>query len=377
MNTAYIIAAKRTPVAPRNGALSHYAVTELGARVIQAAIKQAGLLASQVDYVLMGNALYGGGNPSRVAALAAGLPETTPAMTIDTQCCAGLDAINLACTMVENGAASCVVAGGLESFSRSPIRKHRPASPDQRAVEYQRPPFTPWPERDPDMLESAAELAKQRGISRGAQELFAIQSHDKAYHYNDTGDEILDFEGVTKDNFTRQLSEKICARAPLICGDETTGLTASTVAVEADACACVIVVNEKVLSQLNFAVQPIRAAGYCSMGTDPVMPSLAPVAATNNLLEQNSVLAAQLACAEIMEAFAVQAMACIDDCGIDPHVVNRSGGALARGHPIGASGAVLAVRLWYELQRETCGSLGLIAIAAAGGLGTAALWKTE
>lgn len=374
--SAYIVAAKRTPVAPRGGAYTHLEVYELGARTIASAIQQSGVPAEKIDNVIMGNALYAGGNPARVAALAAGLAESVPAMTIDSQCCAGLDAINTACAMVNAGGVNAVVAGGLESFSRAPVRAHRPKNKHDPPKDYQRPPFTPWPQRDPNMIEAAAALARQREITRQSQEQFAIRSHEKAQRAIAGNAELVSIGDLCSDAFTRKLSTQLCSRLPLIAGDAEFGLTSSTIAVEADAAAAVVVVNEKMLPFIDGSMNPVVAIGCCSIGSDPALPALAPIAAIRKLLRQTAINSRTLQVAEIMEAFAVQAMVCIDECDIDPAIVNRGGGALARGHPIGASGAILAVRLWHELQKERSGAYGVTSIAAAGGLGSAALWRT-
>ena len=377
MNKVYIISAKRTPVAPRSGALRRYPVIELGARAIAATLLASGLPAEAVEAVVMGNALYAGGNPARLAALAAGIPESAAGMTIDTQCCAGLDAINTACSMVRAGAAELVVAGGLESYSRAPLRLARPLHLGDRPVSYQRPPFTPWPERDPDMLCAAAELAAQRGIGRRDQEVYAIASHYRARCGGANCDELVAFDELSHDSFTRVLNAKLCARAPLVAGDANTGLTSTTVAVEADAAASVLVAGEAVLSDVARPVraQVLRVVDGIAVGIDPSVPALAPVAAVQRVLARQMLLPESIAVVEMMEAFAVQAMVGIEACGFAKAAVNRGGGALARGHPIGASGAILAVRLWHELQREPSDSYGLAAIAAAGGLGSAALWQ--
>src|SRR5262249_42621098 len=178
--SAFIIAARRTPVAPRGGALSEIDVAELAAAPMRAVLADAGLAPAAIDDVILGNALYGGGNPARLAALLAGICEDTPALTLDTQCCAGLDAVLLAATRVAAGEAEAIIAGGVESFSRAPIRMRRPTNKDEAPQEYARPPFTPWPERDPDMIASAAALARTLGIARAAQEAFAVESHRKA-----------------------------------------------------------------------------------------------------------------------------------------------------------------------------------------------------
>jgi acetyl-CoA C-acetyltransferase len=129
--SAFIVAARRTAVAPRDGAFRNIEPHDLAAPVIRAALEDVGIPAESVDDIILGNALYGGGNPARMAALAAGLPDDVSALTIDTQCSAGLDAIMLAGTLVSAGEAEIIVAGGVESFSRSPLRFVRPRAPDE------------------------------------------------------------------------------------------------------------------------------------------------------------------------------------------------------------------------------------------------------
>lgn len=368
--SAFIIAARRTAVASRDGGFRAVEVHDLAAPVIRAALDDAGIAPNEVDDVILGNALYGGGNPARMAALAAGLPDGVPAMTVDTQCCAGLDAILLAAARVANGEADVVIAGGVESFSRSPLRFLRPGGPDQAPLEYQRPPFAPFAERDPDMIEAAAALAVELGISRTAQGAFAVESHRKALA-GPASDEIVPIENIARDAFTRPLSAGVCARLPVLAGDAAHGVTAATVAVEADAAAVVVVVSERIAQRSGTA---LRIMGGARRGGEPERPGLAPIAAADAVLRKHAIASANLTAAEVMEAFAVQAMACADGIGLDPAIVNRGGGALARGHPIGASGAILCVRLFQEAKAAKGGGfLGLAAIAAAGGLGSALL----
>ena len=156
----------------------------------------------------------------------------------------------------------------------------------------------------------------------------------------------------------------VAARAKVVCGS----ITAANAAVAADAAAFVLVVSDRVAARLG-AGRGLRILGGVTLGGDPVEPGLAPVAAIRTVLDRAGVSADRVAVAEVMEAYAVQAMACVSRAGLDAARVNIGGGALARGHPIGASGAVLAVRLFYELQA----GIGLAAIAAAGGIGTALL----
>ena len=371
MSGAVIVAAKRTSVAPRGGALKMLEAWELGAQVIVAVLHDAGIEAADVERVVMGNALYGGGNPARLAALRAGVPQTVPAVTIDTQCCSGLDAIAEAAALIDSGRADIVVAGGLESYSRAPIRTRRPKSPGEMAEAYERPPFSPWPDRDPDMLASAAALAETAGISRAEQDAYAVESHRRALADALLADELSDVAGLAGDTFARQLSAATCARLPVLAGGEGFGLTSATTAVEADAAAAVLVMSAGAARAHDVQGRAVPILATASVGGDPAMPALTPIAAAHAALAQLGLHADEIDIAEIMEAFAVQAMTCIDGIGLDPARVNRRGGALARGHPVGASGAILAVRLWHDIRRHAGPSRGLCAIAAAGGLGSA------
>lgn len=377
MSAAFLVAARRTAVAPRGGVFAGVEPIDLAAASIRALLDDSGLAASDVDEVILGNALYGGGNPARVAALKSGVAAAAPASTIDTQCCAGLDAILLAAARIKAGEADAIVAGGVESFSRAPIRSRRPLLPGEVAQAYDRPPFTPWPERDPDMIPAAAMLATECDITRADQESFAIESHRKALARGVQTPEFAAVAGHTGDPFARRLTASLCARLPVLAGGATHGVTAATVAVEADAAAAVLVVSERALASVRPAARVIRVAGGGRMGGDPERPALAPIEAARTALRHAGLSASSVSVAEIMEAFAVQAIACIRALDIDPVRVNPGGGALARGHPIGASGAIVAVRVWHELQTMHSGSTGLAAIAAAGGLGSAALFSAE
>ena len=365
MTKAYIIAAKRSIVAPIGGALSELEVHELAAPIIKACIQSASIVPDQIDEVILSNALYGGGNPARLAALASGLPERIAGLTIDRQCAGGLDTILFAARMVQSGAANIVIAGGAESYSRRPIRQKTfidksPAQP------YDRPPFTPWADRDPDMHEAAATLSQKLNISKTDQDQWAVDSHAKALRYQNATAEIVEINDTgLNDPFTRALTPALCNRAKLIAGS----ITNATAAVAADAAAFCVVVSETALKTLP-NVTAIEITGGATVGAAPDMPGIAPVEAINTI----GALGRSFHHIEIMEAYAVQAIACVQGANLDPLKVNQKGGALARGHPIGASGAILAVRLYNDLQ-ETGGN-GLAAIAAAGGIGTALQLKS-
>lgn len=350
---ARLIAARRTAVVPRGGAFARLGIEDLAAPVLQACLADAGVDGSQVDEVILSNALGAGGNPARRVALAAGLPDSVAGLTTDRQCAGGLDAILLAKALVESGAAEVVLAGGVESYSRRPLRLT--TDPDGGPpVPYDQAAFTPWPDRDPEMAAAAEALARRLGISRDRQEAWAADSHAKALAAN-LSPEIVPVNNVTRDAFPRVLSPRLLEKAPVLTGS----ITAATAAVAADAAAVCLVVSDRIAQGRGLAL----LAG-ATLGGNPEEPGLAPVAAIRRIWRGEA-----LAQAEIMEAYAVQALAVIDGAGIDPQIVNPGGGGLARGHPIGASGAILAVRLFHGLHRGR----GLAAIAAAGGIGTALL----
>lgn len=361
--TVHIVAAKRSPVAPRGGALSRLAVHELGAPVLLAALVDAGISPEMVDEVIVGNALGGGGNPARMIALAAGLPEHVAGLSIDRQCCGGLDALVLGAAMITSGQAQVVIAGGTESYSRRPVRLR--TDPDGGdPVAYDRPPFVPLAGRDPEMDIAADALSRETGITQSDQDAWAVRSHAKAMAA-DHSEEITPLNELNRDAFARNLRPALVARAPRLHGT----ISAANAAVAADGAAFVVMVSAALARTLPDEGLVYRAG--ITIGDRPDMPGTAPIAAVRKVLDQAQISPEALKTAEIMEAYAVQAIACVRGAGIDPEIVNLGGGALARGHPIGASGAINAVRLFHELKRT--GGSGIAAIAAAGGLGTSVL----
>lgn len=359
---AVILSARRSAVCPRGGGFAGLSIEDLGAPVLRAVLADAGLLADAVDEVIVANALGAGGNPARRVALAAGLPDRVAGLAIDRQCAGGLDAILLARALVDSGAASVVIAGGVESYSQRPLRL-MPDPAGGPPVSYDQACFTPWPDRDPDMATAAAALAERLAIGRAAQEAWAVESHAKARAVQEWP-EIVPLAGVMRDAFMRDLTPAIAARAKALVGS----ITPATAAVAADGAALVVVVSEKIAAGRGLAI-----VGGVTLGGNPEEPGLVPVAAIQAVLSRFGVAPAGLAMAEVMEAYAVQAMACVAGAGLSPGIVNQGGGALARGHPIGASGAILAVRLFHGMGQGTGRALGLAAIAAAGGLGSALL----
>lgn len=360
--TAHIIAACRSAVVPRGGAFAALSLDRLGAPVLRKALKEAGLDPAQVDEVIVSNAMAGGGNPARLIALAAGLPEHIAGLSIDRQCAGGLDALLLAKALVESGAANVVVAGGVESYSRRPQRL-RTFADGRPAEAYDQPPFSPWPDRDPDMAQAADALANAYGISRKDQDNWAVESHRKALATKFSSAELIALEGQSNDPFARNMTPALAARAKIVHGS----ITAANMAVAADGAAFCVVVSEQMCRHLGR--DGIAVLGGATKGDLPELPGIAPLAAIRAAFTQTGISAQRIANAEVMEAFAVQAIACVQGADLDPDTVNTGGGALARGHPIGASGTINAVRLYHTLREQ--GGTGLATIAAAGGIATA------
>lgn len=333
---AVIVKAKRSAIVPRGAAFAALEIEEIAAPVIAALL--AGFDA-RVDEVICANALGGGGNVARIIALAAGLPHAA-GLTIDRQCTGGMDAILLARALVDSGAARAVVAGGAESYSRAPQRIWDGVARAQAR-------FAPRGWDDPDMAQAADMIAREAGISRAAQDAYTVESHAK---YRVAAGEIVEISGVARDPFAGRVTPALAARATPIAGT----ITAANTAIAADGAAFVLVVCD----DLALGLGGLRIVRGANVAGDTARPGLAARAA------MNAVDGAAADVAEVMEAYAGQAMIC--SAGLA--AVNIGGGALARGHAIGASGAVLAVRLFFELQ---AGQTGAAAIAGAGGIGAA------
>ena len=337
---ALIIAAKRSAIVPRGGAFAALEIEELAAPVILALLAEFG---HPVDELICANALGAGGNVARIIALAAHLPHVA-GLTIDRQCTGGLDAILLARAMVDSGAARAVIAGGAESYSRAPQRL-------RGGVPYAQARFAPRGWDDPDMAQAADLIAREAGISRAAQDAYALHSHGK---YRLAEGEIVPVAGQMRDPQAGRVTAALAARARPVAGS----ITAANAALAADGAAFVLVVADDLAADWARAGAGLRLLRGANIGGDSARPGLAARAALEAVQGQGADIA------EVMEAYAVQAML----CGAGLARVNLGGGALARGHAIGASGAVLAVRLFYELG---AGQMGVAAIAGAGGIGAA------
>jgi acetyl-CoA C-acetyltransferase len=382
---AVIIAARRTAIGKLGGLHKGRAIEKLAAPLIGAVLADAGLDGQMVDGVIIGNAAGGGGNPARLIALSAGLPHEVPAVTLDTQCASGLDAIVMAARQIENGAADAIIAGGAESPSTAPWRVARPLNPHTQLPRFfAQPMFAPRAEGQPGMIEAAENVAREFSISRERQDAFAFQSHRLAVNADAeglTGTEILPLgAGAAElhDEGPRPgLKPTLLARMkPLVAADGS--VTAGNSCQISDGAALTVVVSEQLHRSLG-APPGLAFAGSASAGVQPRILGIAAVPAFQKLCARTKISPADLDAIEINEAFAAQVLATIDLLGLHSPVINSCGGALALGHPYGASGAIMVVRLFTRLLRNNTGSelrRGAAMIAAAGGIGTAAIFST-
>ncbi|MGY1740146.1 MULTISPECIES: thiolase family protein [unclassified Blastococcus] len=364
-----IVAARRTPIGTAGHALASCTAADLAAAVL--ADLAAGLPASvDLREVVLGNCTGPGGDVARVAALQAGLPVTVPGLTVDRQCGSGLAAIVLAAAQLraESGA---VLAGGVESASTAPWRMWPPRG-EEPPVRYTRAPFAPAAVGDPDMGPAAELVAREHGVSRAAQDAYAARSHARAVATAQAGGfaaELVPVAGVTRDERPRTglTVERLGRLRPaFVPGGAVTVGNACGVN---DGAAAVALVDAGTHRRLG--VPGLRVLATATAGVDPNRPGLGIVPAARQALDRAGLGLDDVDVVEFNEAFAGQVLACCAELGLDPERVCPEGGALALGHPWGASGAVLAVRLFSQLVRSGRGGTGLAAIAVGGGQGVA------
>jgi acetyl-CoA C-acetyltransferase len=366
-----VVAARRTPIATRGRALAAVPVDELAAVVIRAVVADAAAAlgsAPTVADVLLGNCMGPGGNPARIAALAAGLGVAVPGGTVDRQCGSGLAAVIDAATAIRSGAAGARIAGGAESASTAPVRS-------VAGVPYARAPFAPsgWP--DPDMLPAADDLARRDGISRARQEEHARRSHRRAVDAREVGRLAAELvpvgsAGIAADDAIGAALGLLPRLPPLLPGGTVTAGTATRVSDGAAAVA--LVPRDRAPGVAGLVVR-----SHAVVGCDPALPGIGAAPAVLAALAEAGIGIDGVAAFEIVEAFAAQSLAVLDRLGIaddDPRVC-ADGGALALGHPWGASGAVSVVRLFSRLVRggAPAGTIGVAAASVGGGMGIAAV----
>jgi acetyl-CoA C-acetyltransferase len=382
-----IVAAARTAVGKFGGTLAQTPAPELGAAVIQELLKRSKLAGDQIGEVILGQVLTAaaGQNPARQAVIKSGLPKAVPAMTINKVCGSGLKAVMLAAQAIRDGDSDIIIAGGQESMSMAPH-----ALPNSRNGAR----MGDWKLVDTMIIDglwdvynqyhmgiTAENVAKQYGVSREAQDALALASQQKAAAAQDAGrfkDEIVPFSIAQKkgdpivfanDEFINRktTADVLAGLRPAF--DKAGSVTAGNASGLNDGAAGVVVMTAKKADQLGLT--PLaRIASYASAGLDPATMGMGPVPASQRALQRAGWKPADLDLLEINEAFAAQACAVHQEMGWDTSKVNVNGGAIAIGHPIGASGCRILVTLLHEMQRRNA-KKGIASLCIGGGMGVA------
>jgi acetyl-CoA C-acetyltransferase len=363
-----VVAALRSPIGTAGRSLARVDAAGLVAPVLRRLVQEVPDV--PVRDVVLGNCMGPGGNVARVAALAAGLPHEVPGLTVDRQCGSGLAAITTAAALLRDQP-GLVLAGGTESASTAPWR-YWPPEGDRLPERYERAPFAPSDLGDPDMGLAADLLAEERGVSRERQDAYAARSHVRARAAQDAGafdGEIVPVGAVIRDERPRpgMTVSRLARLRPAFRPDGS--VTAGNACGINDGAAAVALVDADTHRRLG--VPGLRVLATATTGVDPNRPGIGIVPAVRSVLSRAGVGLDEVEVVELNEAFAGQVLACCDELGLDPSRVCREGGALALGHPWGASGAVLVVRLFTQLVGRSAGRYGLAAIAVGGGQGVA------
>ncbi|MEK2489801.1 acetyl-CoA C-acyltransferase [Kitasatospora purpeofusca] len=391
MRPVYFAAARRTPIGRLRGALAQVRPDDLSATVLRALVTDLPTLdPARIDDVYWGAANQAGEdnrNAARMAVLLAGLPDSVPGATVNRLCASGLEAVTMAARAIGSGEADVVLAGGCESMTRAPFVLPRP----DEALPHRIETFDTrlgWRLTNPRMAElhgvlsmgeTAEEVAGRYGITRERQDAFALRSHQLAAAARKNGHfdaELVPVEradGVTvdQDESIREDTslEKLARLKPAFRPEGT--VTAGNASPMNDGAAGLVLVSEEALGE--FGLEPLgRYVAGASAGVHPDVMGIGPVPATRKALARAGWTLADVAEAELNEAFAAQALASVDQLGIDPELVNPTGGAIALGHPLGGSGARILTTLLHRMRR-TGGRRGLATMCVGVGQGTAVL----
>ena len=383
---AVIVSAVRTPVGRCRGALAAVGAPELGALVIAEAVRRAGLQGEEVEEVIFGNlGNNDSANLARVVTLQAGLPFTVPAITIDRQCSSGLNAIAIGALMIEAGEADIVVAGGTESDS------NRPHLMEKARVAYQVAP-PQWLVRrtapgalNVSMGTTAENLGRKYHITREECDAFALESHRKAAAAQAAGrfdEQMIPVTVPGKRGKTTVVDRDECVRpestmetlGSLPTAFEPDGVcTAGNSSPMSDGAGAVVLMDRETAEKKG--LEPLAVfRGFAVTGCDPSIMGIGPVEAIRKVLRKTGLTLEEMDLIELNEAFATQSIACIRELGLDMDKVNVNGGALALGHPLAGTGAILTAKLLYELKRRRA-RYGLVAFCMAEGQGGAAVFE--
>jgi acetyl-CoA C-acetyltransferase len=382
-----IVGAVRTALGSFNGSLKNISAPELGATVIRGALEQAGVKPEQVDEVILGNVLQAGlgQNPARQAAIAAGIPESVSSMTINKVCGSGLKAVHLATQAILAGDAEIVVAGGMENMSQAPylLKNAREGFKmgDQKLVDTLTSDGLTCVFNQYHMGMTAENLADKYSITREEQDQFSAWSQEKAAKAIEAGkfiDEIVpviipqrkgDPIVFDSDEYPKKgtTAEKLAGLRPAFKKDGS--VTAGNASGINDGAAAVVVMSRRKAEELG--LKPlVTIKGNASAGVDPSIMGIGPVPAVKKVLEKTSISVEELDLIEANEAFAAQSLAVDRELHFNKEILNVNGGAIALGHPIGASGARILVTLIHEMKRRNA-RVGLATLCIGGGQGVA------
>ncbi|MDR6103663.1 acetyl-CoA C-acetyltransferase [Agrobacterium larrymoorei] len=380
-----IASAARTPVGSFNGSFANTPAHELGASVITAVLERAGVAAADVDEAILGQVLTAaeGQNPARQAAMKAGIPQEATAFGINQLCGSGLRAVALGAQQIALGDASIIVAGGQESMSMAPHAAHLRGGMkmgDFKMVDTMLKDGLIDAFHGYHMGITAENIARQWQLSREEQDEYAVRSQNRAEAAQSAGrfeDEIAPFviKG-RKGDVTISADEYIRAGASLEAlsklrpaFDKEGSVTAGNASGLNDGAAAVLLMTEEEAARRN--IQPLaRIASWATAGVDPQIMGTGPIPASRKALAKAGWSVGDLDLVEANEAFAAQSCAVVRDLGLDPEIVNVNGGAIAIGHPIGASGARVLNTLVFEMKRRRA-SKGLVTLCIGGGMGIA------
>jgi acetyl-CoA C-acetyltransferase len=372
MAEAYIVDAVRTPVGRRNGGLSGVHPADLGAHVLRTLMDRSGADPAAVEDVVFGCVDAIGpqaGDVARTCWLAAGLPEEVPGVTVDRQCGSSQQAVHFAAQAVLSGTADLVVAGGVQNMSQVPI-----GSAGGTALGYPEGPFhgsRGWVARygreEVSQFNGAEMIARDWDITREDMERFAFESHRRALRAIDDGlfgEEIVPCEGVTADEGPRRDTspEKMAGLKTLVEGGRLTAAVSSQIS---DGAAALLIASEQAVRDHGLTARA-RVHHISARGEDPIRMLSAPIPATAYALKKAGMTIDQIDAVEINEAFASVVLAWLEKTGADPARTNPCGGAIALGHPLGATGARLMTTLLHHLER-TGGRYGLQTMCEGGG----------
>jgi acetyl-CoA C-acetyltransferase len=385
MREAVIVSAVRTPIGKYAGALARLEGYQLGGIVVKEAVRRAGIDPSLIEEVYFGNAEGAPGNLGRVVALEADLPVTVPGIQFDRQCASGLETICMAAAMIESGHGDVYVAGGAESMTNNPYFMNK----SSRANSYAYPSFfyvmmSPPKVGNPDMGVTAENVLKDHPVSREAMDAFALLSHQRAVRAIKEGvfkeqivpvttkvgrnEVVIDTDESPREDASM---EQLAALKPVFVKDGS--VTAGNSCPMNDGAAAVVIMSKDKAEELGIPWL-LKVKGFASVGLDPNVMGFGPIGAVRKVLAKTGVTLDEVEMIEINEAFASQAIACVEELGLDPERVNPNGGAIALGHALGATGAVLTTKAAYAMKNSER-KYAIVTMCVGGGEGSAAIFE--